>query len=266
MILKNTLESFKGDAMNLSVILDEINQQKKIAQQDLNVISPKALPYKKGQVNSAKQKLEDLYVDYKNELLKSSVFILVTGDESESFASIAEEKFKCFSVDGKSMFKEMLEKVNPQLYKNKKVNAFVFEVLGNVLEDKMKTLDIKAYNQLIFDAKYSIVTKDENEMLNVITSAVTDIVGSEVVGLDALERITQKAVNKNYKSKIVPILIHSQDEGFIDSITAGLKQLNPKVIKVSAGKTKTDLKTKISLEEVNEKSIEEALKTIAANA
>ena len=30
MILKNTLESFKGDVMNLSVILDEINQQKKL--------------------------------------------------------------------------------------------------------------------------------------------------------------------------------------------------------------------------------------------
>jgi hypothetical protein len=252
--------------MSLATILDQINQQKEIAQQDLNVISPRALPYKKGQINSAKQKLEDLYVDYKNEVLRNAVFILVTGDLSEKFASVAEENFKCFSVDGKEMFREILEKVSPQLYRNKKINAFVFEALGNLLEEKMKKLDVTGYNQLIFDSKYSRVVKDEAEMLDVIASAVTDIVGSEVVGLDALERITQKAINKNYKSKIVPILIHSKDEKFIVSITEGLKRLNPKVVKVSAGKLETDLKTKISLEEVDEKNVEETLKTIAANA
>ena len=176
--------------MSLATILDQINQQKEIAQQDLNVISPRALPYKKGQINSAKQKLEDLYVDYKNEVLRNAVFILVTGDLSEKFASVAEENFKCFSVDGKEMFREILEKVSPQLYRNKKINAFVFEALGNLLEEKMKKLDVTGYNQLIFDSKYSRVVKDEAEMLDVIASAVTDIVGSEVVGLDALERIT----------------------------------------------------------------------------
>lgn len=252
--------------MSLATILDEINQQKEIAQQDLNVISPKALPYKKGQVNSAKQKLENLYVDYKNEVLKNAVFILVTGDQSEVFATIAEEKFKCFSVDAKTMFKEMVTKVSPQLYKNKKINAFVFETLGNLLEDKMKMLDVKSYNQLIFDSKYSLVVKDEEEMLDVVSLAVTDIVGSEVVGLDALERVTQKAVDKNYKSKIVPILVHNKDEAFISLITDGLKKLNPRVIKVAAGKVQTDLKTKISLEEVDEKNVEETLKTIATNA
>jgi hypothetical protein len=110
------------------------------------------------------------------------------------------------------------------------------------------------------------VIKDKGEMLDTVTSAVVDIVGSEVVGLDALERITEKAVNKNYKSKIVPILIQSPDENFIVSITEGLKRLNPRVIKVLAGKTETDLKAKISLEEVDEKNVEETLKTIASNA
>lgn len=252
--------------MSLSTILEEINQQKEIAQQDLNVVNPRALTYKKGQVNSAKQKLENLYVDYKNELLKNAVFILVTGDQSENFTSIAEEKFKCFSADGKAMFKEIVEKISPELYKNKKINSFTFEVIGNILEDKMKTLDINAYNQLIFDTKYSRVIKDKGEMLDTVTTAVVDIVGSEVVGLDALERITEKAVNKNYKSKIVPILIQSPDENFIVSITEGLKRLNPRVIKVLAGKTETDLKAKISLEEVDEKNVEETLKTIASNA
>lgn len=252
--------------MSLSTILDQINEQKKIAQQDLYSVSPRALPYKKGQVDSAKAKLENLYVDYKNELLKNSVFILVAGSNSEEFSSIAEDKFKCFSVESKVMFREILQKISPELYKDKKINSSVFEVIGNVLEDKMKLLDVGSYNQLMFDAKYLRVVKDEEEMLNVIADAITETVGSEVIGLDALERITQQAVDKNYKSRIVPILVHSADEDFISSISDGLKKISPKVIKIAAGKTSEKFKAKINLEETNEKTVEETLKTIAANA
>jgi hypothetical protein len=252
--------------MSLSTILEKINEQKVIAEQDLNAVNPLVLSYKKGQVNSAKTKLEDLYVDYKNELLKNSVFILVTGDQSAEFASVAEEKFKCFSVDAKSMFKDILKQLSPDLYKNKKINASVFGVLGNLLEDRMKHLDVGSYNQLLFNTKYSKIVKNEEEMLNVIADSVCDIIGSEVVGLEALEQVTKKAVNKNYKSRIVPIILYDNDENFVSFISEGLRKINPRVIKVGAGELKTELKTKIKLEEVNEKTIEEALKTIAAQA
>lgn len=251
--------------MSLSLILDKINEQKTIAEQDLHSVHPKSYPYKKGQVQSAKAKLEQLYIDYKNELLKNAVFILVTGDQSETFANIAEEKFKCFSVEGKSLFKEILSEVNPQVYVNKKINAFVFEVIGNILEDKLKALDVVSYNQLLFNSKYSRIVKNEEEMLNVVSSAIAEIVGLEVVGLDALEKVTKQAVNKNYKSRIVPILVHNNDETFINEALQGLKKLTQRVAVVSAGKT-NDINSKFSLEEVNENSIEETLKTIAANA
>lgn len=251
--------------MSLSLILDKINEQKTIAEQDLHSVHPRSYPYKKGQVESAKARLEQLYIDYKNELLKNAVFILVTGDQAGSFANIAEEKFKCFSVEGKSMFKEMLSEVNPQVYVNKKVNAFVFEVLSNILEDKLKSLDVLSYNQLLFNSKYSRVVKNEEEMLEVVTSSIADIVGLEIVGLDALEKVTKQAVNKNYKSRIVPILIHSDDEVFVNEAAQGLKKLTQRVATVSAGKT-NNINSKFSLEDINENSIEETLKTIAANA
>jgi hypothetical protein len=252
--------------MTLTTILEQINEQKNIAQQDLDTVSPRALPYKKGQVESAKAKLEGLYIDYKNELLKNSVFILVTGNESESFAKIAEDNFKCFSVDGKVFYRDILEQISPHLYKNKQVNASVFEAIGNVLETKLKNLDIMSYNQLMFDAKYSKVVKDDVEMLDVIVDSINNIVGSEVVGLDALERVTTKAIEKNYKSKIVPILLHTQDETLVRTLSEGLRRINPKVVSISAGKTESDLSLKIALEEVTKKKVEETLKTIAANA
>jgi len=252
--------------MSLSTILDQIKEQKTIAQQDLDIVSPRVLPYKKGQVDSAKAKLEQLHIDYKNELLKNSVFILVTGDKSESFAKIAEDSFKCFSVDGQSFYREILEQVNPHLYKGKQVNASVFEAIGNVLETKMKNLDIMSYNQLMFDSKYSRVVKDEMEMLEVVKDSINDIIGSEVIGVDALEKVTLKAIDKNYKSKIVPILLHTEDEKLVKTLSEGLKKINPKVVSVVAGETKTNVSSKIALDDVNKKKVEETLKTIAANA
>lgn len=252
--------------MSLSTILEEIKEQKTIAQQDLDAVSVRSLPYKKGQVESAKAKLESLYIDYKNELLKNSVFIIVTGSESNSFAKIAEDSFKCFSVDGKSFYREILDQISPHLYKNKQVNASVFEAVGNVLETRMKALDVMSYNQLMFDAKYSKVVKDDSEMLDVIVNSVNDIIGSEVVGLDALERVTSKAIEKNYKSKIVPILLHTKDESLVKTLSEGLKKINPKVVSVVAGKTTTKLESKVTLDEIDKKKVEETLKTIAANA
>ena len=86
--------------MSLESILGKINEEKEIAKIDLDTISAKASVYKRGQVESAKAKLEGLYIDYKNEILKRAIFILVAGDDSSNFANIAEEKFKCFSVEG----------------------------------------------------------------------------------------------------------------------------------------------------------------------
>lgn len=252
--------------MSLSSILEQINEQKTIAKQDLDSVDRRVLSYKKGQVESAKAKLEQLHIDYKNELLRNSVFILVTGNKADSFSKIAEDSFKCFSVDGQSFYKEILEQINPHLYKGKQINSSVFEAISNVLETKMKSLDIMSYNQLTFDAKYSKVVNDEKDMLKVISDSVNDIIGSEVVGLDALEKVTSKAIEKNYKSKIVPILLQVDDESLVKALSEGLKKINPKVISVIAGETKTDISSKIVLEDVNKKKVEETLKTIAANA
>lgn len=252
--------------MSLEQILEKINNEKVVAEMDLDTVSPRALPYKKGQVESAKHRLEGLYIDYKNELLKRAVFILVTGEESSQFADIAKEEYSCFSTDGKVMFKEIVDQLSPDLYVDKTVNAPIFDVVGNILEDKMKMLDIVSYNSLIFNAKYQKTVKTKGDMVDVVKEAISDIVGGEVIGLDALERVTSEAVNKNYKSGIVPILIHSNDENFILNISDSLRKLNPRVVRVAAGKTENDINPLVSTSKTDENQVGKALKEIAENA
>jgi len=252
--------------MSLGSILDRIKAEKDVAEQDINQISPRALPYKKGQIRSAKERLEGLYIDYKNEMLKRAIFILVTGNKSELFAEIAEKDFKCFKVDGKEFFKEIVNELHPEIYEGKKMNASVFDIVGNVLEDKMKRLDIMSYDSLRFTTDYSRVVKNKNEMVNLVKDAVVNIVGGEVVALDALEKVAARAVNDNYKSKLVPILIHTNDENFVTSVSDNFRVLTPKVVRVSAGDVKTDINPISSIEEITKETVEEALKKIATNA
>ena len=61
---------------------------------------------KKQYKNTAAQS-ENINVDYKNEILRRAIFILVTGDESREFAQIAENDFKCFKLSGKTFYEEI---------------------------------------------------------------------------------------------------------------------------------------------------------------
>jgi hypothetical protein len=252
----------------LEQILDEINKQKKVAEIDLSEVSPRAYPYKKGQVDSAKNKLEGLYIDYKNELLNRAVFILVTGNKSKEFANIAQKEYKCFSMAGETLAEEVVQEINPELYKGKTINASIFDVIDSVLEKKMKSLDVLSYNSLMFNVKYQKVVNTKDEMISVTKDAINDIVGGEVVALDALERAAKEAVNKNYKSKIVPILIYSEDFNLIKTLSRDIIKINPRIVRVLAGETteKQDLNTIANLENIDSEGVGEALKKIAANA
>jgi hypothetical protein len=252
--------------MSLGDILKNINVEKETAEIDLDKVSARARVYKKGQVDSAKARLESLYIEYKNEVLKRAIFIMVTGEQSEDFAGIAEDEYKCFKVDGKIFYKEIVDQLSPDLYLNKNLNAPILDVVGNVLETKMKSLDVTSYPSLAFNTKYAKVIKTKTEMVDTIKDVINDGVGGEIVGLDALERVAKEAVNKNYDKGLVPILIYSKDENFITGICDHIRLINPRIARIAAGNTESNINALATLEEVNAEQVGKALKTIAENA
>lgn len=251
--------------MSLKEILSKVEACRDVINQDLSEVDLRARTYKTGQINSAKSRLEGLENDYKNELQRNSVTILVTGKRSEAFAKIAEEKFNCFTINGKSFYQDAVDKLSTQLYLNKSIGSSVFDVLGNIIEERMRELDINEYNSLIFEAKYSRVIKDKEEMLDIATLAVNDTIGPEIVGLDALDKISKKAIEAGYGSRTVPVVIFSEDESFIDKIGFATSKLSPRMVTVSAGAVKT-AESFITLKTVSEDSVGKALKQIASNA
>jgi ribosomal protein S17 len=253
--------------MSFKEILGKIKEEKVLADTDLNAVSPRAYPYKKGQVDRARENLESLYIDYKNQVLKNAVFILVTGEDSEEFSTIAEEEFNCFKVDAMSFYEEIVDTLSPELYVQKNLNSSVFDIAGNVLEDKMKNLDVVAYNSLTFSSKYAKFVKTKKEMVQIMKDAINDSVGGEIIGLDALERVSKEAVNKDYQKRVVPILLHSRDENFLIELSSSLRKINPRVVRIVAGKTDNkDINPLFSVKKTDKSSVGDALEKIAENA
>ncbi len=252
--------------MGLKDILQEIDDKKKVISQDLSQVNIRARTYKVGQINSAKERLETLYVNYKNELLNNSVFILATGKNAQKFVEVGVKDFGCFAMDAKQLYKDIAEEISPQLYLNKTISSSVFDVINNVIETKMQMLDVISYNTVLFSVKYQRVVKSKEEFIDVIKDAMNDEIGSEAVGLYALENISKKAVNEGYKSRLVPIILHTDDESLIEEINKNIRKTTPRAVIVTAGKTKTSFDSPILLDKATKAGVEEALKQIAANA
>jgi hypothetical protein len=251
----------------LEEILKEISKQKKIAEMNLDEVDPRVRPYKTGQVTAAKQRLENLFVDYKNSLMSRAVFIMATGDKAEDFAKLAEEEFSCFAVDASLFFKEIANKVSEALYLGKAVTASLFDVVDNLLYDKLKRLDVMSYKSFIYNSKYARTMSNKHDFVKLLQEAIPQIVGGEVVAIDALERVAQVAVNKEYKSKMLPILIYSSDNMLINQLANDTINLSKRVRVVTAGQTSEQKLTPfVSLEDVTQESVANALKQIAANA
>jgi hypothetical protein len=250
--------------MSLENVLEKISNEQIVANQDLNTVSPAVLPYKKGQVRAAKDRLELLRNELKQETLKRSVFIVVTGDQNKQFAEIAEQEFRCYNVSANQLATDIVNKMSDQLYLGKALNANTFEIVDNLLEDRMKDLDIASYNRLAFNAKYLRNIKNKQEMIDLVSEAIADSIGSEVLGLDALERVVDLIVESKKASRVVPIVLTTNNDILTNDLQKNLKRIASKVFSVSAGQSTT--KTSFSIDEINEETVGNTLKQIATNA
>ena len=138
--------------MSLDRINAEIQEKKKIAEQDVYKLHPGVREFKKGQINRAKIELEDLYIKYKNEIKRRAVFILVNGKDSKLLANLAQEEFGCFSVPAEGFITDLTDNIAKEFYQDRTANASTFDVVGNLLTEKMKQLDIVDFPALLTNA------------------------------------------------------------------------------------------------------------------
>ena len=228
--------------MSLHKIVEEIKKVRVFANEDVSSGPSETLNGRRGRKAQAIEQLKRLKRDYKKELLRSAVFIVSTGEDQDKFSQAATDDFACFAADSDEFYKDLAGRVPPTLYLGKEGVSNVFDVLGRHLEDKMMELDINEYNQLIFKAHHAQVVKSADEFTQVIKDAINQQIGSEIVGIQAIQSLLDKAVEKNHAAQITPVVLNTKDENFALSLMKDLQRLNPKVFLVVSGNASAEIK------------------------
>lgn len=251
--------------MSLVNILKEMETNRPNAEMDVHMGSEATYGGRLGLKRAATETLKRLKLDYRNELMASTVFIVVTGDNNKSFVDVASSgNFGCFSVDPDRFYKDLTSKINPSLFGRESVKN-LFNIAGNILEDKALDLDINSYPMLSFNEKYNSAVNSAEDFVPLIRNAVNDQVGSEIVGIDAVHSIVDTAIGRNHSAVVTPVILSTLDEKFALDLQNNLKRLNSNVFLVVAGKaSKALLKNRdvVLVKTVSEESIGEALSSI----
>jgi len=250
--------------MSLETILKEIKQVKPFAEENVETGALETLTGRRGRKRQAQDRLIKLREDYINELMRSAVFILVSGDSRNEFTALAKD-FHSFTADPETFYRDLANRVAPVLYKGKTFVSSVFDVLSRHLEDKANELNIISYPQLIFKNTYQREIKDIEDFVALIKMAINEQMGSEIAGIQAVHSIADEAIEKGHASKITPIVLNSKDDQLTMDLLKELTRLSPKVFLVVAGKSSRAMKSingAFVLKEVNKENVEQTLTTI----
>lgn len=246
---------------NLQVVMKQIKKVKEVAEQDpgTDVLVRRQRLGKKRQ---AMEKLKDLYTSYRKEISQNCLIMLVSGTESEKFAEIASADFSCYSFKADDFYSKILDQVPSKVYMGRVASHEFFDHISARFEDRAREIDIIGYSPLYFDAKYKKSMKTREDSLNIVKRAMNEKVGSEVVGLDAIEQVSIKTVNEGFAGKVVPIVIHTQDETLTEELIGGLARITNKLFLINSGKSenKNLINKSISdIKKVTKKNVEETL-------
>lgn len=254
--------------MSLDTILKEMKTLKVFAEEDPDSGPAETMVGRRGRKQQAIQRLVDLKTEYSIDLRNSVVFIIAAGPKRAEFEQIAiGEKIGLFSSDPETFYTDLANRIHPSLYTKNASSSNLFDILGRHLEDKMLEMlgPTGEYNQLIFKEKYIGHVNTPQEFSQVIKTAINEQIGSEVVGLQALSSILDKAIANGHKGLTTPIVLPTGDEKLAIQLASDLGRITQRVFLVNTGKVSKELRSveeAINLKEVTEDSVKATLDTI----
>ena len=145
-------------------------------------------------------------------------------------------------MNADSFYEGLISEVHERLYTNATASPALFDILGSTFEQRALDIGIIGYPALIFESKYKKVLKNKEDLLALSKRAFNEKVGVEVLGLDAIEKISKIAVNHEDKERKVlkkfPIVMITKDESLVKDLAKGLKSVTNNVFIISAGTVK----------------------------
>lgn len=222
---------------SFEALIKDIEKNRTIASTDISDSDPKTYNARLGKKKRAKQNLDDLFLEYREQVTNRAVFILTKGAQSDSFIDVATgEDFGCFEVEADILYNQILQKVDKRYYDNQTSSPALFDILMSSFNDICGDIGIVSYPAVLFESKYKRRLKNKEDLLQLTKEAFNDKVGSDLVGLYAIDKVARKAVNEAYEGTTIPIIIHTKDNKLADDLSVTLKNINQNVFKVPTTK------------------------------
>lgn len=256
--------------MSLAKTLEEIKRIQPYVNEDVETGPRETMAARRGRKVQSIEQMKNYRRSYRLELLESAAFIVVTGSAAKEFATVATEKFGCFSANPLAFYEDLANRIPPTLYQGKESMVNLFDIIGRHLYDKAMELDLNEYNLLTFRQEHYVSVKSKEDLVKLLQSAINAQVGSEIVGIQAVTSLVDKAIETNHAKKVTPIVLTADNEKLALDLENDLRKLKTRgVYLVVAGKgTKTlrAVQGVISVKEPNETNVENALNQIGGSA
>lgn len=252
--------------MSLSSVLEEIKKIKPFVDEDVDSGPVETLQARRGRKKQAIESMKRLRREYGQDLLRSSMFLVVVGGSKDDFVNITSEKYQVMSTDPETFYKDLSNRVPSVLYLGKETISSTFSVLTRHLEDKANELDLSSYPQVIYKNTYGEKINSEEEFKDLVKKIINEQMGSEIVGIQAISSLIDTAIEKNHKNKVTPITLATNDVELASYLMKDLSRVSTRVMLVVAGKANKSVRelaksegNVLTLKEVNEETVKEAL-------
>ena len=246
--------------MSLDTTIKKLKELKPFAEENVEAGPVETMNGRRGRKNQAIEQIQGLRVEYLRDLMASSVFIVVVGSKRDEFEKISTgEGIGLFSTDPETFYKDLASRVHPNVFQGNASETDIFDILGRHLEDKMIELGLHEYNQMVFKDSYIQPMKNVGQLVEILKTAVNEQIGAEIVAVQAVNSICDKAIEAGHTSS-TPIVLNTSDEKLAISLMRDLPLKRPAFL-VVAGEM-SDLIKKVSdhmsvtvLEEVTKSNV-----------
>lgn len=250
--------------MSLKKIVEELDRTIPVAEEELGLAPPQTAANLVGRKNRAKERVEELKVEYRNEMLKNTTFIVVYGKASETLPQALTEEVGFFSANPMYFYEDLASRIPQELWLNRRSLSGTFSVLQDFMEEKLIELNIQECNQLRFTSEYDLEVKNLPDMVSLVKKAINRQIGSEIVGLQSIYGVLDMAI-KAKNTEVANIILPTQDLDLACDLFHNLPRLGGKVLFVSDQKIDTGVKyvdNVIQMKDTTKKSIDATVKEI----
>lgn len=206
-----------------------------------------------GLIRRAKEDLDGLRNDYKNEVRRRVVFILPIGDGVAKFTELSTKEFGCFDVDAEGPYKDSIKNINPVFYTNVPLSSSTLTMAANAFQDVADEIGLISYPMVLFKNEYSRMLQTQQDLLSIVKEAFNTDMGSEIVGHYAIHKASEMGIEEGFDGKIMPVILTTNDTALVELLSDKLKTITNNVFVVA------------TKENVVEKDIEKILTNIKKN-